>query len=85
MSMVKTNVLNLFSSFIILLGLLERYKIPPIPNIYYFLPQVLTDLTKKKWTLGRSIGTGGFGEIYLAVEGEGARVGDDARYRQRFI
>ena len=67
------------------LGLLERYKIPPIPNIYYFLPQVLTDLTKKKWTLGRSIGTGGFGEIYLAVEGEGARVGDDARYRQRFI
>ena len=54
-------------------------------DIYYFLPQVLTDLTKKKWTLGRSIGTGGFGEIYLAVEGEGARVGDDARYRQRFI
>ena len=36
---------------------------------------------KKKWTLGRSIGTGGFGEIYLAVEGEGVRVGDDARYR----
>ena len=87
MSMVKTNVLNLFSSFIFSLVLvsLNDTKYLSIPNIYYFLPQVLTDLTKKKWTLGRSIGTGGFGEIYLAVEGEGARVGDDARYRQRFI
>jgi hypothetical protein len=41
---------------------------------------MLTDLTKKKWTLGRSIGTGGFGEIYLAQEGEGVNVRDDARY-----
>jgi hypothetical protein len=40
---------------------------------------MLTDLTKKKWTLGRSIGTGGFGEIYLAQEGEGVNVRDDAR------
>jgi len=29
----------------------------------------LTDLTKKQWVLGKSIGTGGFGEIYLATEG----------------
>ena len=29
----------------------------------------LTDLKKKQWILGKSIGTGGFGEIYLASEG----------------
>ncbi len=43
---------------------------------------MLTDLTKKKWTLGRSIGTGGFGEIYLAQEGEGVNVRDDARSKR---
>jgi hypothetical protein len=42
--------------------------------------KVLTDLTKKKWTLGRSVGTGGFGEIYLAEEGDGTKVRDDARW-----
>jgi len=30
---------------------------------------ILTDLTKKQWVLGQSVGTGGFGEIYLATEG----------------
>jgi len=30
---------------------------------------VLKDLNKKEWILGNSIGTGGFGEIYLATEG----------------
>jgi len=29
----------------------------------------LTDLNKKQWVLGQSVGTGGFGEIYLATEG----------------
>ena len=29
----------------------------------------LTDITKKDWVLGQSIGKGGFGEIYLATEG----------------
>jgi len=29
----------------------------------------LSDLNKKQWILGNSIGTGGFGEIYLATEG----------------
>ena len=29
----------------------------------------LTDLAKKQWTLGKTVGTGGFGEIYLATEG----------------
>ena len=42
--------------------------------------QVLTDVGKKKWTLGRTVGTGGFGEIYMAEEGEVAKVPDDSRY-----
>jgi len=29
----------------------------------------LTDLAKKQWILGKTVGTGGFGEIYLATEG----------------
>jgi len=29
---------------------------------------ILTDLAKKQWVLGQSVGTGGFGEIYLATE-----------------
>lgn len=27
--------------------------------------ELLTDISQKKWKLGRSIGHGGFGEIYL--------------------
>jgi len=30
---------------------------------------LLSDLSKKQWVLGQSVGTGGFGEIYLATEG----------------
>ena len=29
---------------------------------------ILTDLNKKQWVLGESVGTGGFGEIYLAMK-----------------
>ena len=29
----------------------------------------LTDLTKKQWVLGKTLGKGGFGEIYTAREG----------------
>lgn len=29
--------------------------------------EVLTDLTKKQWILGKSVGTGGFGEVYSAA------------------
>lgn len=32
----------------------------PIPN-----GEVLTDICGKKWKIGKSIGSGGFGEIYL--------------------
>jgi len=27
--------------------------------------EILTDMTQKQWRLGRAIGVGGFGEIYL--------------------
>lgn len=35
----------------------------PIP-----LGEVLTDIQKKQWKIGPSIGKGGFGEIYTACE-----------------
>lgn len=38
------------------------YKLPdPIP-----FGEVMTDSTKNQWTIGTSIGCGGFGEIYAA-------------------
>lgn len=44
----------------------KLYKMPaPIPK-----NEILTDTLKQKWTLGPSIGKGGFGEIYAAAEGE---------------
>ncbi|XP_031549530.1 serine/threonine-protein kinase VRK1-like [Actinia tenebrosa] len=39
---------------------------------------VLTDLTKKKWKLGKLIGWGGFGALYLASPDCGEPVGEDA-------
>lgn len=40
------------------------YKMPdPLPA-----GEVLTDIRKKQWSLGASVGKGGFGEIYLALE-----------------
>lgn len=40
---------------------------------------IITGITKKKsWRLGKSIGVGGFGEIYLASEDLSRPVGDDA-------
>ncbi|XP_012273530.1 serine/threonine-protein kinase VRK1 [Orussus abietinus] len=39
------------------------YKLPePIPR-----GEILTDMSKKQWVIGTSIGTGGFGEIYSAA------------------
>lgn len=38
------------------------YKLPdPIPA-----GEILTDIAKKQWIIGPSIGVGGFGEIYSA-------------------
>jgi len=39
----------------------------------------LRDLMKKEWTLGASIGVGGFGEIYLAAEGTSKPTKDNAK------
>ncbi|XP_062863517.1 serine/threonine-protein kinase VRK1 [Trichomycterus rosablanca] len=41
--------------------------------------EVLTDTTKKSWKLGRPIGQGGFGLLYLASEASGT-AGADAPY-----
>ena len=50
------------------------YKLPdPIPG-----GTIITGTTKKQWRLGKSIGLGGFGEIYLASEEISRNVGDDA-------
>ena len=41
----------------------NAYKMPdPLP-----LGEVLTDIRKKQWSLGQSVGKGGFGEIYLGM------------------
>lgn len=39
-----------------------------IPTIDIKPGEVLTDLTGKKWKLGKAIGVGGFGEIFLASD-----------------
>lgn len=57
-------------------GLSAVVSPPPEPRFApngYRLPdpiregEILTDVTKKQWKLGRSIGLGGFGEIYLGM------------------
>lgn len=42
--------------------------------------EILTDVTKKQWRLGRSIGLGGFGEIYLASDDIKKPVGTDSQH-----
>ncbi|XP_028323973.1 serine/threonine-protein kinase VRK1-like isoform X2 [Gouania willdenowi] len=41
---------------------------------------ILTDMMKKKWRLGRMIGEGGCGLIYLAAEDTGRPVADDSDF-----
>ncbi|CAG0884197.1 unnamed protein product [Darwinula stevensoni] len=48
---------------------------PPLPST-----QILCDSTKTRWRLGKSIGTGGFGEIYLASFDVNKPVGSDAPF-----
>ncbi|KAF8764884.1 serine/threonine-protein kinase VRK1-like isoform X2 [Argiope bruennichi] len=47
----------------------------PLPN-----GVILTDVIKRQWKLGKSIGLGGFGEIYLASDDIKKRPGLDAKY-----
>lgn len=42
--------------------------------------EILTDVMKCKWKLGKSIGLGGFGEIYLASDDITKQPGADAEY-----
>ncbi|XP_022248519.1 serine/threonine-protein kinase VRK1-like isoform X2 [Limulus polyphemus] len=42
--------------------------------------EMLTDVMKRKWKLGRSVGLGGFGEIYLASDNVSNIVGPEASY-----
>uniref|UniRef100_A0A1Q3EWG6 non-specific serine/threonine protein kinase n=1 Tax=Culex tarsalis TaxID=7177 RepID=A0A1Q3EWG6_CULTA len=53
------------------------YQMPaPVP-----LGTVLTDMAKRQWKVGPSIGSGGFGEIYCACEaGSGTKRTDDYPY-----
>ncbi|KAK3915878.1 Serine/threonine-protein kinase VRK1 [Frankliniella fusca] len=62
---------------------------PPEPRFApngYRLPdpiregEIFTDVTKKQWRLGRSIGLGGFGEIYLASDEIKKPVGVDSKH-----
>ncbi|ODN06258.1 Serine/threonine-protein kinase VRK1 [Orchesella cincta] len=47
----------------------------PMPN-----GEVLTDICGKRWKIGKSIGSGGFGEIYLASDETSKQVTDKANY-----
>lgn len=42
--------------------------------------EILSDLTGKQWKLGKAIGQGGFGEIYLASDNLEKETNDDAEY-----
>ncbi|XP_035231751.1 serine/threonine-protein kinase VRK1-like [Stegodyphus dumicola] len=61
-------------------------KLPRIAANGHRLPDplprgaVLTDVMKRQWKLGKSIGLGGFGEIYLASDDIKKKPGLDANY-----
>jgi vaccinia related kinase len=42
--------------------------------------EILSDIRKNQWKLGKSIGTGGFGEVYLASDNINETLGSDAQY-----
>lgn len=41
------------------------------------LGEVLTDLSKNQWRIGKTIGSGGFGDIYCASKVESSKKTDD--------
>jgi vaccinia related kinase len=63
----------------------EQPKKTVAPNgnrLPHLIPEgeILTDITKNQWKLGRSIGAGGSGEVYLASSNTYEPVGPDAQY-----
>ena len=42
--------------------------------------EILKDIQKRSWRIGKSIGVGGFGEIYAASDDVDRPVGPDAAY-----
>lgn len=52
------------------------YRIPDLNKT----GEVVSDVTKKKWKLGKSIGVGAFGDIYLASDDITKPVGSEAKY-----
>lgn len=58
------------------------YQMPePVPP-----GTVLTDMAKRQWKVGPSIGSGGFGEIYCACEvGSGVKKPDDYPYVVKIV
>lgn len=58
------------------------YQMPaPVP-----LGTVLTDMAKRQWKVGPSIGSGGFGEIYCACEASsGTKRTDDYPYVVKIV
>ncbi|XP_068088519.1 serine/threonine-protein kinase VRK2 isoform X2 [Hyperolius riggenbachi] len=55
---------------------------PPRRKLPVVLPEglILTDTNKKSWKLGRKLGQGGFGLIYLASPASDRPTGEDAAY-----
>ncbi|KAG8238948.1 hypothetical protein J437_LFUL018698 [Ladona fulva] len=66
--------------------MVEEFKKKRIAANGYRLPdpirdgEVLTDIKDKKWRIGKAIGLGGFGEIYLASDDVHKPVNQDAKY-----
>jgi len=48
---------------------------PPVPE-----GQILKDSRQRTWTVGRAVGSGGFGAIYLCQNGQHKESSDDAEY-----
>lgn len=47
--------------------------------------EVVTDVLKKPWKIGKSIGSGGFGLIYLAAPANDGAITSDASYVMKVV
>lgn len=46
----------------------KSLTLPPVSGENLKQGEILTDITGKKWKLGKTVGIGGFGQIYLASD-----------------